>query len=90
MTELEKIRAGMKPLFEKAEKENLWFYSNYQGLWFSPKELKKAQAGGHFNWGAVNWTLRDPKEELVNLRHKVTIAVEELSRWEAKLKAGGF
>lgn len=47
----------MKPLFAKAEAEGLWFQSNYQGIWFSPKDLRQQQASGKFRWGPVNWQL---------------------------------
>lgn len=51
---------AMRQLFEKAERENLWFYSPYQQLWFSPAELKRAQRKGQFRWSSSNWQLRSP------------------------------
>ena len=63
----QEILNSLKPLFEKAEKEKLWFYSNYQDMWFSPKELKEYQSKDCFIWGADNWKLRNPKEELERL-----------------------
>ena len=40
MNKKEKIIKSLKPMFEQAEKEKLFFYCSYQQLWFSPKELK--------------------------------------------------
>jgi len=59
-----KVLKGLEPLFKKARKEKLWFYSPYQNLWFSPSDLKKEQRNGRFIWGACNWRLRDPRERL--------------------------
>jgi len=85
MTEHEEIVEGLKPLFEKAEKEGLWFYSNYQELWFSPAELKQKQAGGTFLWGAVNWKLRNPKEHLEELKREVKAAELRMKEFELKI-----
>ena len=60
----EDILLSLKPLFEKAEKEKLWFNCSYQNLWFSPKELKKYQEEGRFIWGVDNWTLLNPMERV--------------------------
>lgn len=64
MSEKEEILLSLQPLFEKAEKEKLWFYCSYQDLWFSPKELKDMQKAGRFIWGEVNWVLKDPLEKV--------------------------
>lgn len=89
MTELQEIQNGLKPLFEKAEKENLWFFSPYQCLWFSPDELKAKQAKGQFNWGAVNWELRSPKYKLDTLKQIMETAKKEYEEFEQKLKKAG-
>lgn len=57
----EEILEGLKPLFERAEREGLWFRSHYQGITFSPHELRKEHAKGSFLWGACNWELIEPK-----------------------------
>jgi hypothetical protein len=79
------ISEGMKPLFERAEAEGLWFRSNYQGLWFSPEALRDHQANGKFRWGAVNWKLLPYSQYLLE---------EELPAMERKVmgwgKKGGF
>lgn len=60
MDEKAEILKGLERLFKKAENENLWFYSKYQKLWFSPQQLRKEHAEGRYIWAAVNWTLRYP------------------------------
>lgn len=81
------IEAALEPLFERAEREGLWFYSLYQGLWFSPKELRAEQAKGRFWWGAVNWELRDPAEEVVRLKANRDKQWAELQKFEARIHA---
>lgn len=54
----------LEPLLQRAEKEGKWLRCTYQGIEFSPKELREENANGHFCWGPVNWFLFDPKEKL--------------------------
>lgn len=56
------INESLKEMYDKAIKEDLWFFTNYQQMWFSPKELAEENANGHFRWGPTNWTLRSPRE----------------------------
>lgn len=80
MDDKDLILRDLEPLFERAEKEGLWFYSNYQDFWLSPQELKEYQSEGRFVWGAVNWQLRNPYErlnELVGKRHGVENEIEQ-------------
>ena len=79
------VESGMKPLFERAEKEGLWFYCHYQNLWFSPKELREQNSKGKFWWGAVNWTLRSPDEYMKILQSQVAAAQKELSDFEERM-----
>jgi len=72
--------ASLIPLFEKAEREGLWFFSPYQQLWFSPRELRAAQAEGRFRWGAVNWKLRPPTEYRDEARARWAEAEGEFNR----------
>jgi hypothetical protein len=78
MTERETILAGLRPMFEKARREGLWFYCNYQGLWFSPDELEAEQKRGSFVWGAVNWQLRDPMVQIDEQERAVAGALAQL------------
>ncbi len=75
------ILESLAPLFKRADAEGLWFFCSYQGLWFSPDELRSKQADGKFLWGAVNWTLRDPKEGIQNLTVAVNNAQKELENF---------
>lgn len=70
MDEKTKILNSIEYLFEVAEREGLWFYSGYQGIWFSPKELREEHANGKFIWGESNWTLRDPFDRLKELENE--------------------
>lgn len=53
--------AALQSLIRQAREERKWLHCSYQDLWFSPTELEREWANGRFRWGAVNWTLRDPK-----------------------------
>lgn len=66
--ETQEILNGLNPMFEKADKEKLWFHSFYQDLWYSPQELREKHKEGRFLWGSVNWELRDPNDKLNNMR----------------------
>lgn len=57
----------LQELYEEAKAKNLWFRSNYQGIWFSPDELKAENQCGNFRWGPVNWELRDPRDLLKDI-----------------------
>lgn len=61
------ILDSLKPLFERAERENLWFFSQYFQLWLSPAELRARQEKGQYVWGDKSWTLEDPLEKLEDL-----------------------
>lgn len=50
----------LEPLLRKAEQQGLWLQYSYQGIAFSPAELREHHAHGRFVWGSVNWRLVDP------------------------------
>lgn len=77
--EAQAILAGLKPLFERARKEGLWFWCSYQGLWFTPDELEAEHRRGSFIWGAVNWSLRDPKELVAEAEVEAANAARRLA-----------
>jgi hypothetical protein len=58
----EEVLESLKPLMREAKITGEWFYSNYQDMWFSPKELENMWEEGRFIWGPANWKLRDPQE----------------------------
>jgi hypothetical protein len=82
--EAKKIIESLQPLFDKAEAEGLWFYTSYQNLWFSPKELKQQQSLGGFIWGANNWKLRKPEEKLASLKRVAENAQKEYEDFKNK------
>ena len=75
----------MEGLFKRAKEEGLWFWCHYQDLWFSPDELRKAQADGRFRWGAVNWKLRDPREQVKKLERQAAEKLSEANSLRAVL-----
>ena len=83
--QIEEILKELKPLFEQAQNENLWFYVPYLQLWFTPKELKEQQAQGRFVWGASNWVLRNPFEKLGELERKREIIDKEIKEIQKML-----
>lgn len=54
------ILQRLEPLFQEANREKKWFASTYQGMIFSPKELRKHHKNGELIWGPSNWTLVAP------------------------------
>ena len=67
----EEVLDDLEPLIREAERAGKWLHCQYQNLWFSPKELRIQNSEGHFIWGAVNWTLRDPMEEYSRLCQEI-------------------
>lgn len=74
----------MMSMFERARKEGLWFWCNYQDLWFSPDELSKRHKRGEFRWGPVNWELRCPKEHAAALLCDIRLKESELAEFRAR------
>ena len=86
MTTREEVLKHLNPLIDQAEREGKYLYSYYQGIWFSPAELRKQNANGSFCWGPCNWALRDPKEKTSELKHEIKSKTKELKKWERKTK----
>jgi hypothetical protein len=84
------ILQGLEPLFVRARKEKLLFRSGYQDILFHPDELAREQKHGRFVWGAVNWTLESPTEELHILEAAVREAKKRLLHYKAKLVGWGY
>ena len=85
-TNIAAITESLQPLFERAEKEGLWFSNSHYGVWFSPKELKAEQDGGKFLWGAPNWELRDPAEKLMLLKRAALDAEQAVINFQKRMK----
>lgn len=83
--DIHKTNTALTPLFERAYREKLWFYTDYQNLWFSPKELKAENERGSFNWGPGNWELRDPQERLEELAKELEKIQAEMYKFSARI-----
>lgn len=80
----------LDPLFARAEREGLWFWSHYQGLWFSPAALRAEQASGHFQWwNPENWRLRNPQELVDEAQQDVDAAQRRLEHAKSRVYRGG-
>jgi hypothetical protein len=86
MTEKQIILDALQPLFERAEREGLWFNCSYQDLWFSPNELRKLHKENRFVWGAQNWRLRNPQERLNQFENDERRLNHEKNEFLAKIK----
>ena len=75
----------LSELIDQAEAEHKWLYYHYQNMWFSPQELRDANAEGRFRWRVVNWRLRDPQEKLKRLREHVKPSQKELEEFKEKI-----
>ena len=89
MSDRDQIIEGLRPLIDQAEKEGKWLHCSYHDIWFSPAELRKENAKGHFLWGAVNWRLRCPVEELEYLEREVESAREAGARFKERMGQAG-
>ena len=83
----EEVLKTLEPLFEKAQKEGLWFFGNYQSLWFSPAELRTKHQEGKFIWGAVNWILRNPNEYIEELEDELERREKNITSEILRVKA---
>ena len=82
----QRILDSLEPLFERAEKEGLWFRSGYGGGWFSPDELRKEHENNKFLWGFKSWELRNPEEELGRLKEGITRAKDHWTDFAKRMK----
>lgn len=78
-TQSEAIRMMLRPLIESARSRGMWLWCSYQDLWFSPDELEAKNSQGRFLWGPINWILRDPREHIQQLEHKIERAEDNLT-----------
>jgi len=83
----DEIKQSMKPLFEKARAEGLWFYHDgFSGpFWMTPNQLQRHQDNNKFVWGPVNWELRHPSEREEYLLLKVRDAQAALDAWRQSI-----
>lgn len=82
-----KIQEMLRPMFEEAVREKKWFLCTYQGMEFSPKELRDRQAKGELNWGPVNWRLIDPPKP-IDIQKQIRRMEIENTMLEKRISAG--
>jgi hypothetical protein len=80
------ILAGLEPMFKEAYATGKWFHCRYQDMWLRPDELRKAHRDGRLIWGAVNWRLRDPKEQADYLYSRITNAERDHDNFLERMK----
>ncbi|TYP92070.1 hypothetical protein LX73_2316 [Fodinibius salinus] len=85
MAQHQRILDELEPLFEKAEKQGLWFYTKHGNSWFSPEKLRLMHENGCHIWGKENWQLKDPEERLAQLRSEKRAIEEKIKRFEIQL-----
>lgn len=78
----------LSELIAEARKQSKWLHCAYQNLWFSPDDLEACNKAGRFRWGAVNWTLRDPKERIAQAVADRVAAEREEQRIRSAVASG--
>ena len=79
------IELALQPMFEKAEKEHLWFWSERRGMWFSPQELRKEHSNGKYLWGPENWELKDPNVELNLMQTRIDNTLVNMREFKKRM-----
>ncbi len=74
------IIMSLKPLFEQAEAENLWFYHSSMEsgeVWASPEYLRLMHTKGRLIWAPEHWELRNPVGYLKSLHRQAKELINE-------------
>ena len=83
------IIMSLKPMFEQAEADNLWFYhqSDEAGeVWASPGFLHKEQSEGRLLWAPEHWELRSPLDYMATLHRKAGELIDEYNEMAERLR----
>ncbi len=64
----------LNELIAEAERDSKWLLASYHGIYFTPDELRAANADGRFLWGPQNWTLIDPQARVEAARQALVHA----------------
>lgn len=75
----------LQHLYDDAKASGRWFWCRYQDMWFTPDELKQANAEGRFRWGPVNWRLRDPNERLEEIDKEIQCLQEQRELFKQRI-----
>lgn len=84
----EAILTSLKPMFEKAEQGQLWFFhhsSDGEELWCSPLYLRLEQSHGRLIMSPEKWELRNPVGYLKKLIADAKKIVTEYNQLAEKL-----
>lgn len=82
------IILSLKPLFEQAEVDNLWFYHHSEEadeIWASPGFLRREQNEGRLIWSPEHWELRSPLDYMASLHRKASELVDEYNEMAERL-----
>jgi len=69
----------MDRMIQEAKERGLWLVSNYQQIWFSPRQLQVARAKGKFLWGPENWTLKPASDKIAQLKREQACLESEIA-----------
>ena len=64
MTTKEEVMKDMEEMIQQAEREGKWLRANYNGMVFTPSELRLAHTQNKFLWGKINFYLVVPEDVL--------------------------
>lgn len=82
------IIMSLKPMFEEAEAEGLWFFheSDEAGeVWASPGFLQDEQNNGRLIWAPEHWQLRSPIDYMASLHLKASNLIDEYNEMAERL-----
>jgi hypothetical protein len=82
------IMTSLKPMFARAEKEQLWFFHHSvdgEEIWCSPPYLRLEQSNGRLILSPEHWELRNPVGYLKKLIANAKGIVNEYNQLAKKL-----
>ncbi|MDH4124245.1 MAG: hypothetical protein OEW64_00760 [Gammaproteobacteria bacterium] len=82
------ILVSLKPMFERAEREQLWFFHHSRDgeeIWCSPPYLRLEQSRGRLIMSPEHWELRNPVGYLKKLIASAKAIVDEYNQLAGQL-----
>lgn len=83
------ITTSLKPMFQQAKKQGLWFYHSTEDnaeIWCSPDFLRKEQSEGRLIIAPEHWELRNPAGYMRKLINDCQAIVDEYNEMAGRLK----
>ena len=83
------IVMSLKPLFETAKVEGLWFYHDSKEaseVWASPEYLRLMQSKGRMLWSPEHWELRNPMGYMKTLHRQAEELIDEYNEMAERLQ----